>query len=1474
MSAGWLSQNTMSNRLNQTYLRGFLDVSGDTIIRNGLFSVIKDSSFNGNIAVLGNISGSKNLIVLGDSSFNGNMALNGNTVLNGDLRIKDTFVQKAFTITDSQNPTTLTMPLYQIYNITATGDITVNMPIIGSNQIEGAEITFLKTGSASNTVNLKVTQPTDSSFVLYGTNTLATTYPMKLSKTSSKFTVNSRRWVETGSGMLASEDGSFNILNAERVNVRSGGLNVNSDASFGGSVFIQKPTRINSTLMVTSDASFAGTAYFARDVSFNQTLNVAGTTNLNGITNVKNILIVSGDGSFNQSLSVLGTTNLKSVLNVTGDGSFNQTLNVAGATTLKNTLSVTNDVSFNRNLNVLGVSNLNNVLNLTGDASFNRNLNVAGVSNLNNVLNLTGDASFNRNLIVAGVSNLNNVLNVAGDVSFNRNLNVAGTTTLKNTLTVTSDASFNQNMFVVGVSNLNNVLNVAGDASFNKTLNVLGSTTLKDALNVSGDVSMNKLLKVGGTFVALSDASFNRTVKVGGILTTLSDASLNGKLNVDGRSTFNNTITALSDASFNGATFMVNGKSTFFNDASFNGNAFMVKGKSTFFNDASFNGNAFMVNSNSTFYEDVSLNGPVYVSNNMTVYGLLQGMTDASINGNLTTTNAVVNGNIQTPNITFLQKTINLNNIGYLQNNVPTPYNMSTAHLTTSYDGKYVYYINDNDPQPNISSVYKSDDYGCSFAKIFDSSSARLFRICTDLSGRTIFMSGGTGSSGATYMCASGCFYLSTDYGNTFSSVFLYSGGTADTIIYDIDINADGSRLAYSVSVPSKNNRSAIYLLPTSDFNTISTDFTTTPPRLTAGKLYATLKSLYYNNQYFYTSTGDINNKIFFYDGANTGNINISPGPDTSAFYNQKGCVAHTADNSVRILYMINPAFGTLYYDNIQKWVVTDALAFKGTARVYTTGISITGICCDSSGNNIYLSTNKGLYYAYDPAPMTSNMYDVSFSVIPDTAGMSMISVACSKDGTYVYASTATGLYTATTNTVLMDHSTTYGITAIRPNSGVVSIGKPTANYSLDVGGSTNIDNHLYVQQDAFVGRDLYVVGQMSVGNLILDSINATGSIVGNSDSSFNKNLNVLGTTFLRGNTVALSDVSMNRNLTVGGQMVGLSDVSFNKGMSVLGTTSLQGNTVALSDVSMNRNLTVGGYFMGLSDVSFNKGMSVLGTTSLRGITVAFSDVSMNQNLTVAGQITGNSDVSFNKGMSVLGQTSLRGNTVALLDVSMNRNLTVGGYFMGLSDSSFNKNLNVSGNTFLRGNTVALSDVSMNRNLTVGGIITGLSDVSFNRSMSVRGLSIFNDKIFGTSDASFGGNCWINGSLTITGNVTAQSYNALSDMRLKTDIQSLPSQWENIKQLQPKEYRWKDSDLTDTGFIAQQVYKVYPHLRSNFDGTYTFDETPVGEDGTPQYYGIDYGKITPLLCKCLQEVMSEVEELRREVNELKAAARN
>jgi hypothetical protein len=78
---------------------------------------------------------------------------------------------------------------------------------------------------------------------------------------------------------------------------------------------------------------------------------------------------------------------------------------------------------------------------------------------------------------------------------------------------------------------------------------------------------------------------------------------------------------------------------------------------------------------------------------------------------------------------------------------------------------------------------------------------------------------------------------------------------------------------------------------------------------------------------------------------------------------------------------------------------------------------------------------------------------------------------------------------------------------------------------------------------------------------------------------------------------------------------------------------------------------------------------------------------------------------------------------------------------------------------------------------------------------------------------TIGGPLQVNNTINSTGNITTQGQVfAASDRRFKTDITPVTSALDEILKLQGVRFKWRESNRTDMGVIAQDVEKVFPEL--------------------------------------------------------------
>ena len=109
----------------------------------------------------------------------------------------------------------------------------------------------------------------------------------------------------------------------------------------------------------------------------------------------------------------------------------------------------------------------------------------------------------------------------------------------------------------------------------------------------------------------------------------------------------------------------------------------------------------------------------------------------------------------------------------------------------------------------------------------------------------------------------------------------------------------------------------------------------------------------------------------------------------------------------------------------------------------------------------------------------------------------------------------------------------------------------------------------------------------------------------------------------------------------------------------------------------------------------------------------------------------------------------------------------------------------------------------------------------------------------------------VTGSITRGGGLTVL-YNTTSDARLKENVKTTRYGIADLMKIAVKDYNYiVDKKTSQTGFIAQELHKIYPEAVS-----------VGGNDAKTNPWGVDYAKITPLLVKAIQDQQAEIEKLK------------
>jgi hypothetical protein len=124
-----------------------------------------------------------------------------------------------------------------------------------------------------------------------------------------------------------------------------------------------------------------------------------------------------------------------------------------------------------------------------------------------------------------------------------------------------------------------------------------------------------------------------------------------------------------------------------------------------------------------------------------------------------------------------------------------------------------------------------------------------------------------------------------------------------------------------------------------------------------------------------------------------------------------------------------------------------------------------------------------------------------------------------------------------------------------------------------------------------------------------------------------------------------------------------------------------------------------------------------------------------------------------------------------------------------------------------------------------------------------------------------------------SGNVTNtnNSYGSISDVKLKQDIVDAGSQWDDIKNLRVRKYRWKSEPdgFMQLGLVAQEAELVSPGLVEEHQDR-DEENNFTGETTKAVKYSVLYMKAV----KALQEAMERIETLEAKVAALEAVPGN
>ena len=113
----------------------------------------------------------------------------------------------------------------------------------------------------------------------------------------------------------------------------------------------------------------------------------------------------------------------------------------------------------------------------------------------------------------------------------------------------------------------------------------------------------------------------------------------------------------------------------------------------------------------------------------------------------------------------------------------------------------------------------------------------------------------------------------------------------------------------------------------------------------------------------------------------------------------------------------------------------------------------------------------------------------------------------------------------------------------------------------------------------------------------------------------------------------------------------------------------------------------------------------------------------------------------------------------------------------------------------------------------------------------------------------------------ISYNGSTVTYGGTSDKRLKENIDDYNGGLSLLNQVEVKKFDWITGRKQDVGVIAQDLYNTIPKVIIKGDDNETDIEQP---------WQVDYPRLVPYLINAVQELSSEITDLKKEVEELKS----
>ena len=113
---------------------------------------------------------------------------------------------------------------------------------------------------------------------------------------------------------------------------------------------------------------------------------------------------------------------------------------------------------------------------------------------------------------------------------------------------------------------------------------------------------------------------------------------------------------------------------------------------------------------------------------------------------------------------------------------------------------------------------------------------------------------------------------------------------------------------------------------------------------------------------------------------------------------------------------------------------------------------------------------------------------------------------------------------------------------------------------------------------------------------------------------------------------------------------------------------------------------------------------------------------------------------------------------------------------------------------------------------------------------------------------------------TLKFQINSSGGSSVSDEKFKENIEDISYGLDTVKALKPRNFKWKDSQENDIGFIAQEVQPIINEI---------INEPLESPEGLENGMSMNYSALTAVLTKAIQEQQAIIEDLQTQINEVK-----